>query len=154
MLTGIFTTNLGVSQETDPARAERLSRSARRAIDRGSAALPPIGVDRRAVALMRFVAAGAWTDAALALVGLEAPEWQVRRLEIDDGEWSCCLSREPRMPLDFDEVAEGRDPVAARAILAALAAAAELPPRAAADRTLSPSHRWPAAASAWLDNCR
>ena len=37
---------------------------------------------------------GAWTDAALALIDLELPQWQFRRIAYDEGEWSCALSRE------------------------------------------------------------
>src|SRR3979490_759666 len=38
-----------------------------------------------------LVRAGAWTDAALALVELEMPNWKLRRLEYEDGEWVCSL---------------------------------------------------------------
>jgi len=33
------------------------------------------------------------TDAALALIDLELPQWQVRRIAYDAGEWHCALSR-------------------------------------------------------------
>src|SRR5260370_35899670 len=46
----------------------------------------------------RLIQSGAWTDAALALIDLELPQWQVRRLAYDDGEWYCALSRERELP--------------------------------------------------------
>src|SRR5262249_27688341 len=39
--------------------------------------------------------AGAWTDAALALIELELPAWSLRRLVYEDGEWLCSLTRQP-----------------------------------------------------------
>ena len=59
----------------------------------------PIRVDR----LIEF---GAWTEAALALIELELPGWAVRRLVLEDGEWLCSLSRQPNVPIVFDEVVE------------------------------------------------
>jgi hypothetical protein len=41
----------------------------------------------------RFIGSGAWTDAVLALIGLELPQWKVRRIAYDGGEWYCALSR-------------------------------------------------------------
>ena len=40
----------------------------------------------------QMIQSGAWTDAALALLALELPQWQLRRLVYDDGEWHCALS--------------------------------------------------------------
>src|SRR5215471_2467367 len=42
-----------------------------------------------------LIAAGAWIDAALALLELELPQWTLRRLVYDDGEWHCSLSKHP-----------------------------------------------------------
>ncbi len=67
----------------------------------------------------RLIAAGAWTDAALALVELELPQWSLRRIVYDDGEWHCCLSRQPQLPLGLDEVAEASHEILALAILVA-----------------------------------
>src|SRR6476620_8627226 len=46
----------------------------------------------------RQIQSGAWTDAALALIDLELPQWQIRRLVYDEGEWHCALSRERELP--------------------------------------------------------
>jgi len=68
----------------------------------------------------RLVESGAWTEASLALVELELPQWKLRRLVYDDGEWLCTLSKQPRLPLDLDEVAEASHEVMPLAILIAL----------------------------------
>ena len=67
----------------------------------------------------RLVAAGAWTDAALALVELELPQWSLRRIVYEDGEWHCCLSRQLQLPLGLDEAAEASHEILALAILLA-----------------------------------
>ncbi len=62
----------------------------------------------------------AWTDAALALVELELPQWKLRRLIYDDAAWHCSLSREPGLPTWLDDGVEGHHEVLALAILTAL----------------------------------
>jgi hypothetical protein len=54
----------------------------------------------------RLIASEAWTEAALALVELELPQWKLRRLLYEDGEWHCCLSRQPELPAWTDETVE------------------------------------------------
>jgi len=68
----------------------------------------------------RLVAAEAWDDAAFELLQLEAPEWRVRRLCQEDGEWLCSLSRFRELPDWLDEAVEGRHKTLAIAILSAL----------------------------------
>jgi hypothetical protein len=70
--------------------------------------------------LGRLIIAGAWVDAALALLKLELPYWVVRRLIREDDEWLCTLSRQPALPLEFDIVAEARHQLLPVAILLAL----------------------------------
>jgi hypothetical protein len=70
--------------------------------------------------LDRLIESGAWTDAALALVELELPQWKLRRIVYEDGEWLCSLSKQPRLPLGLDEVAEASHGVMSLAILIAL----------------------------------
>lgn len=50
----------------------------------------------------------AWTDAALALIDLELPQWQVRRIAYDSGEWHCALSRQRELPEWLDQSIEAR----------------------------------------------
>jgi len=74
------------------------------------------GKTERARQLIRL---GAWTDAALALIELELPQWRVRRLAYDDGEWYCALSRERELPDWLDQSVEARHADLALAILSA-----------------------------------
>lgn len=76
-----------------------------------------------------FVQAGAWTEAALALLRFEVPEWHLRRLDLDrdEDEWCCLLSRHPAMPMEFDDLAEGRHRLLPLAILAAIDAGKRQP---------------------------
>ena len=70
--------------------------------------------------LQRLIASQAWTDAALAQVELELPQWQVRRLAYDGGEWFCSLSRNRELPDWLDQPVESHHADLARAILIAL----------------------------------
>jgi len=67
----------------------------------------------------RLIAAGAWSEVALALIGLELPAWTLRRLVYEDGEWFCSLSRQPQLPVALDDTADARHAVLPLAILAA-----------------------------------
>jgi hypothetical protein len=53
--------------------------------------------------IQRLIDCGAWTDAALALLELELPHWQLRRLAYDEGEWHCTLSRQRELPDWLDD---------------------------------------------------
>src|SRR3569832_423126 len=46
--------------------------------------------------LEQLIPSGAWTDATLALLALEAPQWRLRQIVCDEGEWHCTLSRHIR----------------------------------------------------------
>jgi hypothetical protein len=73
----------------------------------------------RTVRIERLIAAAAWTEAALALVDLELPQWQLRRIAYDGGEWHCALSRERELPDWLDQSIEAWHPDLALAILSA-----------------------------------
>jgi hypothetical protein len=60
----------------------------------------------RAARAEQMIEQGAWTDAALALLALELPQWQLRRLVYDDGEWHCALSSQREMPEWLDQSIE------------------------------------------------
>ena len=66
-----------------------------------------------------LIDAQAWTDAALALIELELPFWQIRRIAYDAGEWYCALSRQRELPDWLDQSIEGRHADLAVAILIA-----------------------------------
>ena len=77
------------------------------------------GQTERTARIERLIGSGAWTDAALALIDLELPHWQVRRIAYDDGEWYCALSRERELPDWLDRSIESRHIDLALAILTA-----------------------------------
>jgi len=83
------------------------------------ARLPLLNKAGKAARLYEFIGHGAWTDATLILIAFELPAWQLRRLTHDGGEWLCSLSRQPQLPVELDDTADGRHPVLALAILAA-----------------------------------
>jgi hypothetical protein len=59
---------------------------------------PSVGQTRKKLQIERFIGSRAWTDAALAPIDLELPQWKVRRIAYDGGEWYCALSRERELP--------------------------------------------------------
>jgi len=71
----------------------------------------------------QLIQSQAWTDAALALIDLELPHWQIRSLTYDGGEWFCALSRQRNMPDWLDQPVETHHADLARAILDAFAEA-------------------------------
>ena len=73
-----------------------------------------------------MIQSGAWTDAALALIDLELPFWQVRRIAYDNGEWYCALSRERELPDWLDQSIEARHADLSLAILSAFVEAQRL----------------------------
>lgn len=80
---------------------------------------PSLSQSEKTARVEQFIRSGAWTDAALALIDLELPFWQVRRLAYDDGEWYCALSRERELPDWLDQAIEARHTDLALAILSA-----------------------------------
>ena len=81
--------------------------------------LPSDNQNARAARVERLIQSQAWTDAALALIDLELPQWHVRRLAYDDGEWYCALSRQRELPDWIDQPIETRHADLALAILSA-----------------------------------
>ena len=67
---------------------------------------PPIRRTRKSLGIERLIQSGAWTDAAFALIDLELPQWQVRRIVYDEGEWHCALSRQRELPEWLDQSVE------------------------------------------------
>ncbi len=68
--------------------------------------IPILSKSGKATAIDRLIEAGAWTDAALALLELELPAWKLRRLACEGGEWICSLSRQPNLPATLDETVD------------------------------------------------
>lgn len=80
---------------------------------------PSMGQSEKTRRIQRLVGSEAWTDAALALIDLELPLWQVRRIAYDEGEWYCALSRERELPDWLDASIEAHHPDLPLAILGA-----------------------------------
>jgi hypothetical protein len=91
---------------------EVMDRTERRVVRRG---------DReRSVRIDRLIAAGACADAALALIDLKLPNWRLRRIAYDGGDWHCALSRERELPDWLDDAVEAWHADLTLAILGAL----------------------------------
>ena|SRR5580700_1963154 len=67
-----------------------------------------LGRSGKADPIGRMIEAGAWVDAALAVLELELPAWRLRRLVYDSGGWLCSLSRQPTLPIELDDTVDGR----------------------------------------------
>jgi hypothetical protein len=80
---------------------------------------PSVGQTEKTARIERLIQVGAWTDAALALIDLELPQWQVRRIAYDEGEWYCALSRERELPDWLDQSIEAHHADLPLAILSA-----------------------------------
>jgi hypothetical protein len=70
--------------------------------------------------LEQLIQSAAWTDAALALLALELPQWRLRQIVYDAGEWQCTLSHQRELPDWLDEPVEACHPDLCLAILSAL----------------------------------
>ena len=88
-------------------------------IDTACRRFPSSGQSERTARIEQLIRSEAWTDAALALIDLELPLWQVRRIAYDEGEWYCALSRERELPDWLDRSIEVRHADLALAILGA-----------------------------------
>jgi hypothetical protein len=81
--------------------------------------LPVMKRAGKAARIDQLIDAGAWSDAALALIELELPAWKLRRLVYEDGEWLCSLSRQLNLPVALDDTADASHEVLPLAILSA-----------------------------------
>ena len=67
----------------------------------------------------RLIESEAFVDATLALLELELPQWKLRRLINEDGEWYCALSKHLGLPTELDDMAEANHENLPLAILSA-----------------------------------
>jgi hypothetical protein len=81
--------------------------------------LPVLYMTGTAVRIDQLIKAGAWSDAAFAMIEYELPTWKLRHLVCQDGEWLCSLSKQLNMPEQIDETADGVHNVMPLAILGA-----------------------------------
>ena len=93
---------------------------------------PSVGQTSKTARIERLIGSQAWTDAALELIDLELPQWQLRRIAYDEGEWHCALSRQRELPEWLDQPVEARHADLALALLSAFVEA---------QRTDTPSNR-------------
>jgi hypothetical protein len=102
-------------READALTTELLSDVLRGACSR----LPCIPRTEYSSRIERLIQSGAWTDAVLTLLELELPQWQIRRVVYDAGEWHCALSRQRELPDWLDQSIEARHADLSLAILSA-----------------------------------
>src|SRR3984893_7985513 len=102
-------------RDADTATAELMSEILGEACRR----FPSMGQSEKTARIERLLKSEAWTDAALALIDLELPLWQVRRIAYDEGEWYCALSRERELPDWLDQSIEAHHADLALAVLTA-----------------------------------
>src|SRR5712691_10020978 len=118
---------LVLSEHHDPAELEDRLRDAHavtselisEVIGEACRRFPSAGPTEKTARIERLIGSGAWTDAALALIDLEFPQWQVRRIAYDEGEWHCALSRQRELPEWLDQSVEAHHSDLALAILSA-----------------------------------
>ena len=91
----------------------------------------------------RLLDAGAFTDAALVLLKATLPDWHLRQLVCEDGEWHCSLSRQPNLPAEIDDMADACHEILPVAILEALAEARRKIASCKARASAAPSIRQP-----------
>jgi hypothetical protein len=108
-----FSRLAGRIRDANAVTAELLSEVIREACSR----LPSVRRTQHFKQLEQYIQSSAWTDAVLVL---ELPQWQVRRIVYDAGEWHCALSRQRELPDWVDQSVEACHPDLALAILSAL----------------------------------
>src|SRR5262245_29092442 len=69
--------------------------------------------------VLRLIDSRAFTDAILVLLGMELPQWGLRRLIREDVEWNCTLSKQLGIPAELDDMAEGSHETLPLAMLSA-----------------------------------
>ena len=111
-----FSRLAGKIRDADAVTAELLSEVIREVCSR----LPSVRRTKDFQRIEQYIQSGAWTDAVLALLALELPQWQVRRLVYDAGEWHCALSRQRELPDWVDQPVETSHPDLSLAVLSAL----------------------------------
>ena len=111
-----FSRLAGRIRDADAVTAELLSEVIREVCSR----LPSVRRTQHFKQLGQYIRSCAWTDAVLVLLALELPQWQVRRIVYDSGEWHCALSRQRELPDWVDQSVEACHPDLALAILSAL----------------------------------
>ncbi|WP_035664417.1 hypothetical protein [Bradyrhizobium sp. Ec3.3] len=98
----------------------------------------PGGKTTKTARIAELIEARAWTAVALALIDLEPPLWQIRRIAYDSGDWHCALSHQRELTDWLDDPIEARHAHLALALLGAGAASRVPLVRQAADDPCKP----------------
>src|SRR6516225_2056247 len=124
----VFSNHPDTSGLSDRLRDSPVATSAlfREIVDTVCRRYPSLTPNARTRRIENLIKVGAWTEAALALIELELPRWQVRRIAYDGGEWYCALSRERELPDWLDQYTEVHNGDLALEILAAFVEAQAL----------------------------
>jgi hypothetical protein len=80
--------------------------------------------------ITRLIESGAFVDATLALFALQLPQWKLRRLAYDDGQWHCAFSRQLALPPELDQTADASHEILPLALLGAFVEAQRCGPAA------------------------
>jgi hypothetical protein len=102
-------------RKADAMTAELLSDVINKACSR----FPLLDRTDKAARIGQLIESAAWADAALALIELELPQWQLRRIIYDEGEWHCALSRQRELPDWLDQSIEAHHADLSLALLSA-----------------------------------
>jgi hypothetical protein len=78
--------------------------------------------------LLKMISVGARTDVGLALIADKLPNWKLRRLVYDEGQWHCALSPQRDLPEWLDDAIETHHWDLSVAILSAVVEALRLLP--------------------------
>lgn len=89
-------------------------------IERACRRLAMPGYTAKTARINQLIELQAWTEAALALVELEVPQWKLRRLVCEEGIWLCSLSRQRDFPDWLADQVESRHEALPLAILGAV----------------------------------
>ena len=92
--------------EGQVALADRATPALVRAVAATSERMGSLARQGKTGRLDSLVANEAWTEAALELLSLGAPEWSLGRLCRIDGSWLCTLTRHPDVPDWLDDSIE------------------------------------------------
>jgi hypothetical protein len=90
--------------------------------------LPSVRWTENSARIQRLIESGAWTDAVLALIDTELPQWRIRRIAYDAGEWHCALSRQRELPDWLDSSIESSHEDLSLAMLSAFVEATRVSP--------------------------
>jgi hypothetical protein len=109
-----------IAVHEDLHRAQGMTRDLMAKVVAAGTRITTPGGAAKAARIERLIELEAWTEAALAVVELELPQWKVRRLVCEEGAWICSLSRQWKLPAWLVDDVETRHESLPLAILTAV----------------------------------